>query len=406
MALPQLIFGGINLVSFGISFLTFFAIYFALSLTLNLEAGLTGIPNFGKVLFVAGGAAVSGSVSGRLAAYVCYQAAPAICTQKGDYITFNPNIISQANAFLASDTVFLIELALISLLVAALIGAVFGYLASFPAIRLREDYLGMFLLVSAQFFQIFLTAFGPLVGGTQGIFSPDPFYYFTNPTFGAGYRNLAAAVALGVFALLVFVYCERVARSPLGRMLKSIRDNEAAARALGKDDVAGRRNVLIIASAIAGMAGAMVTFQTGAVGADTWTRFDWTFVPWLIIIIGGMGNNKGVALGTLFYTAVNNGLEQVQPYFQPYVPFDVNWLKYLLLAALLVGILLARPEGIVREKPAPTLSKRTLREISASSMQNGGKTASGDSADSAPSKSRRLIGRFRKRKASDAGPPP
>ena len=263
MAVPQLIFGGVDWVSFGISFLTFYSIDFAISLSLNLEAGLTGIPNFGKVLFVAGGAAVSGSVAGRLAAYLCTQAAPATCTQKGDFITFNANIVTQANAFLASNTFFLVEVVLISLLVAALVGGLFGYLASFPAIRLREDYLGMFLLVAAQFFQIFLRGFGPLVGGTQGIFVPDPFYYFTNPSFGAGFRNLAAAVALGAFALLVFVYCERVARSPLGRMLKSVRDNEDAARALGKDDVAARRNVLIIASALAGMAGAMVTFSIG-----------------------------------------------------------------------------------------------------------------------------------------------
>ncbi|TLX96072.1 MAG: branched-chain amino acid ABC transporter permease, partial [Thaumarchaeota archaeon] len=157
MALPQAVFFGVDLVKFGIDFVNFYALYLAISLTLNLEAGYTGVPNFGKVLYVAGGAAVAGSLSGRLAAYVY-----GINTH-GDYITFNAQIITQVNNLIASDPVFATELVLLSLLIAALIGAAFGYLSSYPAIRLREDYLGMLLLAVAQFFQIFLRGFVPLV---------------------------------------------------------------------------------------------------------------------------------------------------------------------------------------------------------------------------------------------------
>ena len=250
----------------------------------GFKSGLAAVHEIGA------GAAVAGSVSGRLAAYMY-----AVGTGQ-DFVTFNAMIISQVNQLLAHDPLFAAEIVLVALAIAAAIGGIFGFLSSYPAIKLREDYLGMLLLAVAQFFQIFLRAYTPLVGGTQGIFVPNPYAYF------GSYQGVVAAIAMVVFAVAVFAYSERVSRSPLGRMLKSVRDNEDAARALGKDDVSVRRNVLIVASAFAGIAGAMVTFYSGAVGVDTWTRFAWTFWPWLIVIIGGASNNVGVALGALFFT--------------------------------------------------------------------------------------------------------
>ena len=359
MALPQAVFFGVDLVKFGIDFVNFYALYFAISLTLNLEAGYTGVPNFGKVLYVAGGAAVAGSLSGRLAAYVY-----GINTH-GDFITFNARIITQVNNLIASDPVFATELVLLSLLIAALIGAVFGYLSSYPAIRLREDYLGMLLLAVAQFFQIFLRGFVPLVGGTQTIQVPDPYVYFAS--LGIGVRDLVAAAVISVFAVTVYFFAEKVAKSPLGRTMRAVRDNEDASRALGKDDASVRRKVLVVASAIAGMAGALVTFYYGSVGADTWTRFAWTFWPWLIVIIGGAANNAGIALGALFFTALFKGLAQIQIVLPPSVLSDPNYVVDIAFAALIVIVLLVRPDGILRERPTPTLPRRRLVMIARSS---------------------------------------
>ncbi len=256
---------------------------------------------------------------------------------------------------------FAAELLLISLLIAALIGAALGYLTSYPAIRLREDYLGMLLLGSAQFFQVILRTYTPLIGGTQPIFVPDPYFYWAQ--VGPGYRDLVAGIVVSIFAVLVFIFAERLVRSPLGRTLRAIRDNEDAAKALGKDDISNRRKVLMIASAIAGMAGAFYVFYTASVEYDTWTRFAWTFWPFLIVIIGGAGNNVGAAVGTFFFTLILKGLEQVKPVLQPYLFFDVNWLQDFLFFGLLLAILLLRPEGIVREKPTSTISKGRIKGI-------------------------------------------
>lgn len=356
MGLPVFfLFPGFDLVSFLTGFLNFYALYLAISLSLNLEFGFAGIPNFGKVLFIAGGAAVSGSISGRIAASVLD------INTHGNFIVFNTGIITQVDALLPSHLPLVVGLFTLSLLIGAAVGGVFGYLSSYPAIRLREDYLGMLLLGVAQFWQVVMRTYEPLTGGAQNIDVPDPYYAWIS--LGTGYRDLVAGAVIGIFAILVFLYAERVARSPLGRTLKAVRENEDAARALGKDDAAIRRKVLIVSSAIAGMIGAIFTFYIASVEYDTWTRFAWTFWPFLIVIIGGVGNNVGIAVGTFFFALLFKGLQQVQPYVQPYIFFDANWLQDLLFAALLIAIMMLRPEGILREKSAPTLPKSKLLTI-------------------------------------------
>jgi branched-chain amino acid transport system permease protein len=353
--LPVIFFLGIDWVSFGIDFIEFYALYLAISLSLNLEFGYTGIPNFGKVLFIAGGAAFGGAIAGRLASYILQ-----VGTNE-DFITFNARIITQVNAELVNDPVLSVELVIIALLVAALVGGLLGFLASYPALRLREDYLGMLLLGVAQFFQVVLRTYTPLIGGSQPILVPDPYSYWS--TLGAGVRDVVAAAVMVVFALGVYIFVEKVVRSPMGRTLRAIRDNEDAASSLGKDNAIMRRNVLIVASAIAAMAGALYTFYLGSIEYDTWTRFAWTFWPFLIVIIGGVGNNTGIAVGTFFFTLILKGLSQEQQTLQQYIFFNANWLQDLLFASLLLAILFLRPEGIIREKSSYTLKKDELGVI-------------------------------------------
>jgi branched-chain amino acid transport system permease protein len=354
--LPYITVFGVNPLLFLLGLANFVALYVAISLSLNLEAGYTGIPNFGKVLFVAGGASVAGAVSGRLAVWLL-----GVDTH-GNYITFNAKAISgSVDPFLSNNIAWAAGLLLVSLLIAACVGGALGYLASYPAVRLREDYLGMLLLASAQFYQVFLSGFEPLVGGTQGILVPDPYAAWAGA--GQGVRDLVALGVMSVFAFLVYVFVERSARSPLGRTLRAVRDSEQASEALGKDNVAIRKKVLVIASAISGMAGALITFYVGSVGADTWTRIAWTFWPWLMVIMGGAANNVGVILGALVFGFTFKFLEQIKYSLQAYIPIDVNWLQYITFGTLLIVILMVRPEGILPEKPSATLGRSKISEV-------------------------------------------
>jgi len=116
------------------------------------------------------------------------------------------------------------------------------------------------------------------------------------------------------------------------------------------------------------MAGALLTFYLGSVGAETWTRVTWTFWIWVILILGGAANNAGVALGAFSFTLLLKAVDQVKFNFQPFIPVDVNWLEYIMFAALLIGILVVRPDGILPEKPTLTLPRSVLGHIMESNV--------------------------------------
>jgi len=377
-----------NIATFLVDFGIFYTLYLAVSLTLNLEAGFAGVPNFGKVMFVAGGAAIAGSVCGQLSAIILG------LNTYGNYNSHVPLLITEINPLLRNNIPLSLALLALGVLLAAGIGSAMGFVASYPAIRLREDYLGMLLLGGAQLFQIFLGGFEPLIGGTQGIEVPDVFGW---ADLGVGVRDVVILCFLTAFALLVYIYVERVARSPLGRTLRAVRDNETASRALGKNDVAIRRNVIIVASAISGVAGALLTFYVGSVGAETWTRIEWTFWIWVMVIMGGAANNGGVALGAFSCTFLFKVVDQVKYQFSSYIPFDVNWLEYILFASLLISILAFRPGGILPEKSSLTLPPTqvwgimqgpgTAREGSITEQTDNAESDSGKSEPGSPGKS-------------------
>jgi len=352
-------------LSFLVSSLTLpgemFCFFLVVSLTVNLEFGYAGVPNFGKVLFVSIGAFLAGSFAYRLMVYML--------NLKGDIFGSQFSFIPQIDNKLAVDPVLAVELFLFMLVIAAGAGAFFGFLASYPAIRLREDYLGMLLLAAGEFFLIFSLSYDPFIGGPLGINSPAPIFYIGTII---GQPDLVVLGVLIACAVLVYIYSERVGRSPLGRTLRALRDNEVAAEAVGKDVVTLRRNVLIVSSAIAGIAGVMwISFQPlmtpGTTSAATFNRLTDTFIPFVIVILGGAANNRGVLLGTFVYLLIYNAFSQGVTFLGPSVQnalalVGIDNIKLILIGGLLIGILIKRPQGLIPEKPTLTMSRAKLKE--------------------------------------------
>ena len=335
---------------FIVDLLAFFAVYLILAISLNLEFGYTGLPNFGKVLLVAGGGYVVAAFSGRFAQLLLN-----VAIDK-DFIKDNNAVMAEINTKFSHDIFTALFVFFTTIILAALVGGILGYLASYPAIRLREDYLGMTLLAIGEIARVVGQNYEPIAGGTLGVQVPDPFAWV------GGVRFLAFTLILLAFAGLIYLYAEKIARSPLGRLLRSIRDNEVAAEALGKDVSKVRIKILVVGSAIAGIAGALYSFYAGGVVATAYNRVDWTFWPWLIVIIGGAANNAGVAAGALIFVAARRIIEFFKDSFT-FLPFDTVWLEYLLLGILLILVLIYRPEGIIPEKPTPTISNKRLRVL-------------------------------------------
>ena len=356
----------LSTLSFLVSALTLpgemFCFFLVVSLTVNLEFGYAGIPNFGKVLFVSLGAFLAGSLTYRLMVYML--------GLKGDIFGLQNLFITDIDARLAANPVLAVELFVLMLAIGAVMGGLFGFLSSYPAIRLREDYLGMLLLAAGEFFLIFSQAYIPFLGGALGMNAPAPIFYIGTLV---GQPDL---VVLGVLVLLtvgIYVYSERVGRSPLGRTLRALRDNEVASEAVGKDVIALRRNVLIVSSAFAGIAGVMwISFQPlmtpGTTPEATFNRLTDTFIPFVIVILGGAANNRGVALGTFVYLLIYNAFSQGVTFLGPGVQsalslVGVDNIKLMLIGSLLIAIMLRRPQGLIPEKPSLTMPRSRLKEI-------------------------------------------
>ena len=340
------------IITFLVDLLALLGIFVIISLSLNIEFGYTGIPNFGKLLAVAGGAFFIGAVPGRVLAYLYG------LLEKYDYVKDNPTVVSILGKILSANLVMSISLLVCSLIGAAIVGAILGFIASYPAIRLREDYLAITLLAMAEILRMIGYNYEDLVGGTLGISVPDPFRWI-----GGELRYALATSIIVVIAAAIFVYVERLSRSPLGRTLRAIRDDEISAEAYGKDVVKFRMKVLMTGSAIAAVGGALYAFLSGSVTAIGYDRVVYTFWPWVMVVIGGAANNFGVLFGAAIFVTLRKLITFYKYVFQPYLPFDVVWLEYFLLGIVLIIVLIYRPEGIIPEKPTYTLSRKKLEKI-------------------------------------------
>lgn len=111
------------------------------------------------------------------------------------------------------------------------------------------------------------------------------------------YVKLEYAALFAAVLIVVLVLVQLALKSPWGRMMRAIRDNEVAAEAMGKDVTARHLQIFILGSAICGIAGAMMTTLDGQLTPGTYQPLRFTFLIWVMVIVGGSGNNLGAVLG-------------------------------------------------------------------------------------------------------------
>ncbi|MEM3897514.1 MAG: branched-chain amino acid ABC transporter permease [Nitrososphaerota archaeon] len=334
--------------------ITLIGLFIIISLSLNLEYGYAGIPNFGKLLAVAGGAYFVGAVSGRILALAYGQP-----TGLG-YVERNLEVVGLLNSAISSSPLQSIGFLILSIVGAAFFGGLLGYVASYPAIRLRGDYLAITLLAMGEILWVIGDNWQPLIGGSMGVRIPDPFRWV-----GGEYRPLAILLTVLITAVIIFLYLEYLGRSPLGRVLKAMRENELSASVYGKDIVKLRTKTLVVGFAIAAISGALNSLWTVSVSPKDFERVRHTFMPWVMVIIGGAGNNLGAVIGAIVFVTLRELIVFYKYFFEAIIPFDVVWLEYLLMGIALIMVLMYRPEGLIPEKPTRTLSEKKIREIAA-----------------------------------------
>ena len=266
--------------------------------------------------------------------------------------------------------------------VGGLLAAGAAWLIGKTALGLRSDYLAIATLGIAEIIISILKNEDWLSRGVKnvvGLPRPVPFEVelqndpaFVERAAGFGlspiegstlyvkieYMLLFAAVLIGIIILL-----QLALNSPWGRMLRAIRDNETAAEAMGKDVTARHLQVFVLGSAICGLAGAMMTTLDGQLTPGTYQPLRFTFLVWVMVIVGGSGNNYGAILGGFLIwflwvqvepmglTAINfitSALDDGSP-VKAHLIESAAHMRLLTMGVVMLLVLRFRPRGLIPE---------------------------------------------------------
>jgi len=297
-----------GLASYGVFLLTMAAIYAVVSLALNVQWGMTGLFNIGIAGFYAVGAYTSAIVT-----------SPPSTEHLGGYgMPF-----------------------VVGLLAAMVMSGVIAILVGLITINLRSDYLAIASIGIAEIVRLIFKNEDWIGNGVRGIagiqrpFSDNPLVY------------LAVVV---VVLLLVYLTIERARKSPWGRVLRAIRENELGAQAAGKNVFRFRLEAFVMGSVLMGLGGGLYAHFIGFVSPESFEPIFGTFLAWVMLIAGGSGSNKGAVLGAFVIWFVWSGTELLTNLLPATMTTQASSLRLLLIGVLLQVILLRRPEGILPEE--------------------------------------------------------
>jgi branched-chain amino acid transport system permease protein len=228
--------------------------------------------------------------------------------------------------------------------VSALASALLGMLT----IRLRSDYLAIATFGFAVVVQLGALNLQSLTGGPFGIsFIPRPFGWLASNPLAFGLLNLAVVLAI---TIAVYAALEHLMRSPWGRVLRAIREDQTAAAALGKDVNSFRIQAFAVGGAIMGLAGAVQGHFIGYISPDGYVPI-LTFQVWAMLIVGGSGNNRGAILGAILVWAIwaaSGAL--ISAVLPPEQQARASALKIVMIGLGICLVLLLRPRGLLGEQ--------------------------------------------------------
>jgi len=258
-----------------------------------------------------------------------------------------------------------------------------AWLIGKAALGLRSDYLAIATLGIAEIIIAVLKNEDWLTRGVKNVVGiPRPVPYELDLQNSAQFVERAAAMGFdpvegstlwvkvlyaALFAIvlgIIFWLSQRALNSPWGRMLRAIRDNEVAAEAMGKDVTARHLQVFILGSAICGVAGAMMTTLDSQLTPGTYQPLRFTFLVWVMVIVGGSGSNLGAILGGFLIWFLWTTVEPLGKFVLEYATSGMaedNWLRLHLIDSaaqmrlmtmgiIMILVLRFSPRGLIPEK--------------------------------------------------------
>ena len=305
----------IGLVSYLVFFLILSLIFGVAVLGLNLQWGFTGLFNAGVAGFTAIGAYTMAILTGP-----------------------------------SRDAVFGgFELPFVAGLIGAMIASgISAVIVGLATLKLRHEYLAVATFGIAVTIQLVCLNWEYLTGGTLGLIGiPNPSKAWAE---GPLAQNALYLLVVLVVVGLTFAALERIVKSPWGRMLKAIREDEIAASSLGKSPERVRLEAFVLGCMIMGLSGALYVSFIGYVSP-------WDFLPiltfqiWTMLIVGGSANNRGALLGALIvwgvWTTSGFVISRIVP---SEIQAQGGAMQAVLIGFILVVTLLVRPRGLIGEE--------------------------------------------------------
>ena len=323
---------------FNVAFWTFVGIeagiYTIFALGLQIQFGFTGLLNFGHAAFMA------------IGAYTM-----AILVVKGDLPLWAASLIGVGAAML------------------------FGLLIGLPTLRLRADYLAITTIAFAEIVRYIALNESALTGGPQGTVALAEgeqigFYNTSWQAFQSSVQDAIAKVVPGslgrdpnftmllilwAVVLVLLAVASYAVRSPWGRVLRSIREDEDAAAALGKDPFSYKLQSLVIGAAIGAIAGLFYAYQFSFFSPPDFAPLT-TFFAYVIVILGGIGRIWAVPVASVIFSVIFAGTR-----FFTFPPFSYlssanrAYVRLIIIGLILIGLMAFRPQGLFGKKEELTI---------------------------------------------------
>lgn len=420
MAILFVIVGEVQSWSLSLAILNLCIISAIMSLGVNIQWGYAGLLNVGVMGFAALGglagilvsmqpvpAAVAAGGSGILLGILVAAITIAAITyiyykMKGSTRTLLITIIGVIGYFLARsffdpavDAIERVDSAatgnlgglgmpiIFSWLVGGIFAAGAAWLVGKIALGLRSDYLAIATLGISEIIIAILKNEDWLTRGVKNVAGlPRPVAYevdiqkseyfqqmtadwgFDIVEFSSIFVKLSYACLFTVVLLVVLYLSEKALNSPWGRMMRAIRDNETAAEAMGKDVKGSHLQVFILGSAVVGIAGAMLTTLDGQFTPASYQPLRFTFLIWVMVIVGGSGNNWGAILGGFviwffwieaepiglwFMDLITSGMAEDSD-LRAHLLKSAAHMRLMMMGVILLLVLRFTPKGLIPEK--------------------------------------------------------
>jgi branched-chain amino acid transport system permease protein len=302
------------MISYIASYLVMASIYAIMALALNLQWGYTGLMNFGIGAFYMVGSYTSAILTGA-----------ATTEHVGG---FDVPVI-------------------LGIMGAAAIAGLIAFLISYPALKLRGGPFAIALLAIQETLFLIIKNESWLTNGVWGIRGiPRPFFDLMNPRYYVFFYLIITSCVL----IVTYFAIEKAVSSPWGRVLRGIREDENLTSISGKDCFLYRQQSFVFSSIVMGIAGGLYVHFTGFVSPQVFSPLMSTFIVWLMVMVGGTGNNRGVMLGAFLVWAIWVGSDFFTDFVPASIATQIGFIRMFFVGIILFITILTKPQGLLTQK--------------------------------------------------------